>query len=182
MPKLFDIYGDKTHAALSKKSKSSMKYEQMMLGPALAYFHDAIVYEKATVDLLQNVPEAEYTPLLAELWNRMLQGHNTKKGVYEMLCNCYTMIGYAGRCSKATTKLTVELMLYGQSVPSWSRRYTRALSEGVVADTVLSKWLAEFADSSKAKNAMTVTAKQAAGAANRAQRSDHRIGGGPGGD
>ncbi|KAK3251020.1 hypothetical protein CYMTET_39631 [Cymbomonas tetramitiformis] len=67
MPKLFDLYGDKTHAALSKKSNSSMKYEQMVLGPALAYFHDAIVYEYATVDLLQNVPDAEYTPFLAEL-------------------------------------------------------------------------------------------------------------------
>ncbi|KAK3251021.1 hypothetical protein CYMTET_39632 [Cymbomonas tetramitiformis] len=54
-------------------------------------------------------------------------------------------------------------------------------TEGVVADTVLSKWLAEF-DSSKAKNVMTVTAKQAAGAANRAQRGDHRVGGGRGGD
>ncbi|KAK3273089.1 hypothetical protein CYMTET_18661 [Cymbomonas tetramitiformis] len=82
MPKLFDLYGDKTHAALSKKSNSSMKYEQMVLGPALAYFHDAIVYEEATVDLLQNLPDAEYTPFLEELWDRMLRGHNTKKGVY----------------------------------------------------------------------------------------------------
>ncbi|KAK3246030.1 hypothetical protein CYMTET_44424 [Cymbomonas tetramitiformis] len=51
MPKLFDLYGDKTHAALCKKSNSSMKYEQMVLGPALAYFHDAIVFEETPVDL-----------------------------------------------------------------------------------------------------------------------------------
>ncbi|KAK3242772.1 hypothetical protein CYMTET_47546 [Cymbomonas tetramitiformis] len=54
-------------------------------------------------------------------------------------------------------------------------------TEGVVADTILTKWLAEF-DASKAKSVMTVTAKQAAGAANRAQRGDHRVGGGRGGD
>ncbi|KAK3269484.1 hypothetical protein CYMTET_22075 [Cymbomonas tetramitiformis] len=74
--------GDKTHAALSKKSNSSMKYKQMVLGLALAYFHDAIVYEEATVDLLQNQPDSEYTPFLEELWNCVLRGHNTKKGVY----------------------------------------------------------------------------------------------------
>ncbi|KAK3242773.1 hypothetical protein CYMTET_47547 [Cymbomonas tetramitiformis] len=77
MPKLFDLYGDKTHSALSKKSNSSMKYEQMVLGPALAYFHDAIVYEEATVDLLRNLSDAEYTPFLEELWNRVLRGHDT---------------------------------------------------------------------------------------------------------
>eukprot|EP00854_Cymbomonas_tetramitiformis_P005710 gene5710-biopygen5729 len=147
MPKLFDLYGDKTHAALSKKSNSSMKYEQMVLGPALAYFHDAIVYEEATVDLLQNVPEAEYTPLLEDLWNRVLRGHNTKKGVYGLLCNRYTMIGY-------------KAMLEG----------------GNEAHGGADAWLADF-DASKAKSVMTVTAKQAAGAANRAQRGDHRVGG-----
>ncbi|KAK3275491.1 hypothetical protein CYMTET_16379 [Cymbomonas tetramitiformis] len=179
MPKLFDLYGDKTHAALSKKSNSSMKYEQMVLGPALAYFHDAIVYEEEMVDLLQNLPEAEYTPFLDELWNRVLRGHNTKKGVYGLLCNRYTMIGYRavlegdneahGGADAARAKLAfMEQKIY-------------AGLEGVVADTVLTKWLSEF-DSSKAKSVMTVAAKQAAGAANRAQRSDHRVGGGRGGD
>ncbi|KAK3239638.1 hypothetical protein CYMTET_50450 [Cymbomonas tetramitiformis] len=153
MPKLFDLYGDKTHAASSKKSNSSMKYEQMVLGPALAYFHDAIVYEEETVDLLQNLPETEYTPFLEELWNRMLRGHNTKKGVYGMSCNRYTMIGYRA-------------MLEGDNEAHGGAEVVRAKlafmeqkiyagTKGVVADTVLSKWLAEF-DSSKAKNVMTV--------------------------
>ncbi|KAK3273088.1 hypothetical protein CYMTET_18660 [Cymbomonas tetramitiformis] len=50
-------------------------------------------------------------------------------------------------------------------------------TEGIVADTVLTKLLAEF-DNSKAKSVMTATAKQAAGAASRAQRSGHRVGDG----
>ncbi|KAK3289666.1 hypothetical protein CYMTET_2936 [Cymbomonas tetramitiformis] len=179
MPKLFDLYGDKTHAALSKKSNSSMKYEQMVLGPALAYFHDAIVYEEATVDLLRNLSDAEYTPFLEELWNRVSRGHDTKKGVYGLLCNRYTMIGYRA-------------MLEGDNEAHGGAEVVRAKlafmeqkiyagTEGVVADTILTKWLAEF-DASKAKGVMTVTAKQAAGVANRAQRGDHRIGGGRGGD
>eukprot|EP00854_Cymbomonas_tetramitiformis_P003641 gene3641-biopygen3581 len=170
---------DKTHAALSKKSHSSMKYEQMVLGPALAYFHDAIVYEEATMDLLQNLPEAKYTPFLEELWDRMLRGHNTKKGVYGLLCNQYTIIGYRsmlegdneahGGADAVRAKLAfMEQKIY-------------AGTKGMVADTILTKWLAEF-DNSKAKSVMTTTAKQAAGAASRAQRSDHRVGGGRGGD
>eukprot|EP00854_Cymbomonas_tetramitiformis_P006108 gene6108-biopygen6136 len=176
MPKLFDLYGDKTHAALCKKSNSSMKYEQMVLGPALAYFHDAIVYEETTIDLLQNLPTAEHTPFLNELWNRVIRGHNTKKGVYGLLCNRYTMIGYRA-------------MLEGDNEAHGGAEVVRAKlafmeqkiyagTEGVVADTILTKWLAEF-DASKAKNVMTVTAKLAAGAATRAQRGDHRVGGPP---
>ncbi|KAK3266167.1 hypothetical protein CYMTET_25192 [Cymbomonas tetramitiformis] len=67
-PKLFDLHGYKTHAILCKKSNSSMKFEKMILGPALAYFHDAIVYEEITVDLLQNLPVSECTPFLDELY------------------------------------------------------------------------------------------------------------------
>ncbi|KAK3242435.1 hypothetical protein CYMTET_47876 [Cymbomonas tetramitiformis] len=93
MPKLLDLYGDKTHTTLCKKANSSMKFEQMVLEPALAYFHDAIVYEEDTVDLLQDLPESEQTPFLDELWDRMLRGHTTKKGIYGMLCNRYTMMG-----------------------------------------------------------------------------------------
>ncbi|KAK3241878.1 hypothetical protein CYMTET_48401 [Cymbomonas tetramitiformis] len=137
-----------------------MKYEQMVLGPALAYFHDAIVYEETTVDLLQNLPESECTPFIDELWNRVLRGHNTKKGVYGLLCNRYTMIGYRA-------------MLEGDSEAHDGAEAVRAKlafmeqkiyagTEGMVADTVLTKWLAEF-DNSKAKAVMTTTAKQAAG-------------------
>ncbi|KAK3237559.1 hypothetical protein CYMTET_52374 [Cymbomonas tetramitiformis] len=67
MPKLFDdLHGDKTHATLCKKSNSSMKFEQMILGPALAYFHDAIVFEETAMDLVQNLPDADLTPFLNE--------------------------------------------------------------------------------------------------------------------
>eukprot|EP00854_Cymbomonas_tetramitiformis_P018307 gene18307-biopygen18892 len=116
MPKLLDLYGDKTHTTLCKKANSSMKFEQMVLEPALAYFHDAIVYEEDTVDLLQDLPESEQTPFLDELWDRMLRGHTTKKGIYGMLCNRYTMMGRTAartpqRARRASrTVATIELM------------------------------------------------------------------------
>eukprot|EP00854_Cymbomonas_tetramitiformis_P001292 gene1292-biopygen1131 len=90
-PKLFDLHGYKTHAILCKKSNSSMKFEKMILGPALAYFHDAIVYEEITVDLLQNLPVSECTPFLDELY--LGPGGVWKKDINGLLCNCYTMIG-----------------------------------------------------------------------------------------
>ncbi|KAK3235405.1 hypothetical protein CYMTET_54386 [Cymbomonas tetramitiformis] len=177
MPKLFDIYGDKTHTALSKKSNSSMKFEQMVLALALAYFHDAIVFEETTLDLLQDLPASEHTPFLNDLWDQMLRAHNTKKGVYGMLCNHCTMISYRA-------------LLDGDSEAHGGPEAVRASllfmeqkayvgTEGMVADSVLTKWMAEF-DSSKQKAVMTTTTKQAAGAQNRAVRSDSRVGGGRG--
>ncbi|KAK3241237.1 hypothetical protein CYMTET_48988 [Cymbomonas tetramitiformis] len=131
------------------------------------------------MDLLQNLTEAKYTPLLEELCHRMLRGHNTKKGVYGLLCNRYTMIGYRSmlegdnEAHGGADAVRAKLAFMEQKI------YAR--TEGMVADTVLTKWLAEF-HNSKAKSVMTATAKQAAGAASRAQRSDHRVGGGRGGD
>ncbi|KAK3233246.1 hypothetical protein CYMTET_56452 [Cymbomonas tetramitiformis] len=135
-----------------------MKYEQMVLGPSLAYFHDAIVYEEAMVDLLQNLPDAEYTPFLEKLWNWMLRGHNTKKGVYGLLCNRYTMlsfdVGGQQRGARWSRCCAGEACVHGAEDLRWHG--------GDVADTVLMKWLVEF-DNSKAKAVMTTTAKQAAG-------------------
>eukprot|EP00854_Cymbomonas_tetramitiformis_P020173 gene20173-biopygen20803 len=98
---------DKEEVTSATTSTGDAELEKLR---ALAYFHDAIVFEEATVDLLQNLSDAEYTPFLEELWNRVLRGHNTKKSVYGLLCNRYTMIGYR-RCLRETTKLTVELKL-----------------------------------------------------------------------
>ncbi|KAK3272953.1 hypothetical protein CYMTET_18781 [Cymbomonas tetramitiformis] len=136
----------------------------MVLGPALAYFHDAIVYEETTVDLLQNLDESEFTPFLNELWNRVLRGHNTKKGVYGLLCNRYTMIGYRAmlegdnEAHSGAEAVRAKLPFMEQKIYSGTER--------MVTDTVLTNCLAEF-DNSKAKAVMATTTKQAAGAANR---------------
>ncbi|KAK3249526.1 hypothetical protein CYMTET_41046 [Cymbomonas tetramitiformis] len=92
MPKVYDLYGDKTHALLSKKSNSFMKYEQMILGPDLAYFHDAVVYEEDTMDWLQELPAGQPLDDTGELYDRLVKAHNTKKSVYSLLRNRYTML------------------------------------------------------------------------------------------
>ncbi|KAK3268802.1 hypothetical protein CYMTET_22709 [Cymbomonas tetramitiformis] len=120
MPKNFDLYGGNTHTTLCKKANSTMKFEQMVLGLALAYFHDAIV---------------------------ILRGHNTKRGVYGMLCNRYAMIGYRAllegdnQAHGGADAVRAKLAFMQQKIYS--------STEGMVADSVLTKWLAEF-DSSKA--------------------------------
>ncbi|KAK3234997.1 hypothetical protein CYMTET_54773 [Cymbomonas tetramitiformis] len=50
MPQFYDLHGNKTYDALAKKSNSSMKYECLVLGPALAYLHDAVVAGNSALD------------------------------------------------------------------------------------------------------------------------------------
>eukprot|EP00854_Cymbomonas_tetramitiformis_P003733 gene3733-biopygen3671 len=180
MPKVFDWYDDKTHTTLCKKANSSMKFEQMvLLGPALAYFHDGIVYEETTMDMIEDLRKAEHTLFLNELWDRLLRARDTKKGVHGMHCNRYTMIGYRAmlevdnEANGGADAVRAKLAFMEQKIYS--------STEGMVAESVLTKCQAEF-DSSKAEAVMTTTAKQAAGAAYKHSRSDHRVrGGGRGG-
>ncbi|KAK3272259.1 hypothetical protein CYMTET_19437 [Cymbomonas tetramitiformis] len=47
MPQLFDLYGDKMFDSLNKKASSSLKYGQLVLGPAVQFSDD-------TLELLEN--------------------------------------------------------------------------------------------------------------------------------
>ncbi|KAK3276674.1 hypothetical protein CYMTET_15272 [Cymbomonas tetramitiformis] len=91
MPQMYDLYNDKTYDALSKRTNSSMRYEQLVLAPALSYMHDAIAFSE-----------------LAFIEEKV----------------------YAG-------------------------------SDGLVSDSVLTKWLKEF-DTTKAKAVMNTHAKASA--------------------
>ncbi|KAK3270662.1 hypothetical protein CYMTET_20951 [Cymbomonas tetramitiformis] len=96
-----------------------------------------------------------------------------------MLCNRYTMIGYRAllegdneaECGPDAVRAKFAFM----------EQKIYSSTEGMVADTFPTKELAEF-DSFKSKVVMTTTAKQAAGATSKQNRSDHRVGGGRGGD
>ncbi|KAK3233721.1 hypothetical protein CYMTET_56004 [Cymbomonas tetramitiformis] len=91
MPQMYDLYNDKTYDALSKRTNSSMRYEQLVLALALSYMHDAIAFSE-----------------LAFIEEKV----------------------YAG-------------------------------SDGLVSDSVLTKWLKEF-DTTKAKAVMNTHAKASA--------------------
>ncbi|KAK3277242.1 hypothetical protein CYMTET_14740 [Cymbomonas tetramitiformis] len=54
MPQMFDLCNDETYDALSKRTTSSMRYEHLVLAPALSYMHDAIVYSESTMDWLED--------------------------------------------------------------------------------------------------------------------------------
>ncbi|KAK3283580.1 hypothetical protein CYMTET_8728 [Cymbomonas tetramitiformis] len=76
MPKMYDLYNNKTYDALSKHTNSSMHYEQLVLAPALSYMHDAIVYSEGTMDLLMDEKDP---PSMEELGERVYTAHNTFK-------------------------------------------------------------------------------------------------------
>eukprot|EP00854_Cymbomonas_tetramitiformis_P034115 gene34115-biopygen13950 len=50
MPQLYDLHGNKTYDSLSKKSNSSMKYECLVLAPALSFLHDVVAECNETLD------------------------------------------------------------------------------------------------------------------------------------
>eukprot|EP00854_Cymbomonas_tetramitiformis_P002204 gene2204-biopygen2115 len=51
---MYNLYNDKTYNALSKRINSSMRYEQLVLAPALSYMHDMIAYSEEMMDWLQD--------------------------------------------------------------------------------------------------------------------------------
>ncbi|KAK3235189.1 hypothetical protein CYMTET_54590 [Cymbomonas tetramitiformis] len=154
-PKVYNLYGDKTHALMSKKSNSSMKYEQMILGPALAYFHDAVVYEEDTMDWLQALPAGQPLDNIDELYDRMVRAHNTKKGAYSLFCNCYMTLTLRALLDAAGGGTDAE-----RDKLAFMEKKVNAGTERVVGDSVMMKWLDEF-DATKFRAVMT-TAKQAA--------------------
>ncbi|KAK3284622.1 hypothetical protein CYMTET_7725 [Cymbomonas tetramitiformis] len=64
MPQMYDLYNDKTYDALSKRTNSSMRYEQLVLAPAPSYMHDAIAFSETTLDRCQ---EEKDPPSVEEL-------------------------------------------------------------------------------------------------------------------
>ncbi|KAK3280883.1 hypothetical protein CYMTET_11285 [Cymbomonas tetramitiformis] len=88
MPHLYDLHGNKTYDALSKKSNSSMKYECLVLAPALSYLHDVVCECNETLDV------DEDCELSGSEWQKRFHAvvTNSVHGVYAMLCNRWTML------------------------------------------------------------------------------------------
>eukprot|EP00854_Cymbomonas_tetramitiformis_P003397 gene3397-biopygen3353 len=53
MPQLYDLHNDKTYDGLSKRTNSSMRYEQSVLAPALSYMHDSIAYAGVNSEVMR---------------------------------------------------------------------------------------------------------------------------------
>ncbi|KAK3248975.1 hypothetical protein CYMTET_41575 [Cymbomonas tetramitiformis] len=126
-----------------------------LLVSALAYFHDAVVYEEDMMDWLQTLPPGQPLDDTDELYDRLVKAHNTKKGVYSLLCNRYTMLTLRASLDAeggGTDAVRAKLAFMEEKV--------NAGTEGVVGDSVMKKWLDEF-DATKSRAMMTATAKQA---------------------
>ncbi|KAK3252548.1 hypothetical protein CYMTET_38161 [Cymbomonas tetramitiformis] len=170
MPQLYDLHGNKTYDALSKKSNSSMRYECLVLGPALSYLHDVVTECNETLDEAEedNVP-------YDTLYKRFHAVTNSVHGVYAMLCNRWTMLELRAQLEQApgssqrggNDALRAKLQFVENKV------YQAA--DGVVADEVLQQWLNDF-DKSRGKALLNSAAKNAANAEARLGRDqrEHR--------
>ncbi|KAK3258261.1 hypothetical protein CYMTET_32687 [Cymbomonas tetramitiformis] len=158
MPQLYDLHGNKTYDALNKKSNSSMRYECLVLGPALSYLHDVVAECNETLD------ESEDGNLsYDELHKRLHAVSNSVHGVYAMLCNRWTMLELRAQLEQepgssqrgGNEALRAKLQFVENKV------YQAA--DGVVADEVLQQWLNDF-DKSRGKALLNSAAKNAANA------------------
>ncbi|KAK3268306.1 hypothetical protein CYMTET_23178 [Cymbomonas tetramitiformis] len=132
MPQMYDLYNDKTYDALTKRTNSSMRYEQLVLAPALSYMHDAIAFSERTTRL---------------------------RAFFSLLNNRYTMLRLrASMESDATSHGGAEAL---RAKLAFIEEKVYAGSDGLVSDSVLTKWLKEF-DTTKAKAVMNTHAKASA--------------------
>ncbi|KAK3287272.1 hypothetical protein CYMTET_5204 [Cymbomonas tetramitiformis] len=154
MPQVFPMYGDKTYDVLSKKTASSMKYEYVVLAPALSYMHDYLAYVTETVDGLAKV---HYSA--DEAIERLKRVENSIHGVFSLLCNRYTVLQLRAAidgdgASKADSdSLRAKLKFVEDCV------YQGA--EDLVTDTLLKEYIDEF-DRGKNKASLYANMKNAA--------------------
>ncbi|KAK3241449.1 hypothetical protein CYMTET_48800 [Cymbomonas tetramitiformis] len=156
VPQMHDLYNDKTYDTLSTRTNSSMRYEQLVLAPALSCMHDAIAFSEVTLDWCQDEKDP---PTVEELSERVYAAHNTFKGVFLLLNNRYTMLQLrASMESDATSHGGAEAL---RAKLAFIEEKVYAGSDGLVSDSVLTKWLKEF-DATKAKAVMNSHAKASA--------------------
>ncbi|KAK3273085.1 hypothetical protein CYMTET_18657 [Cymbomonas tetramitiformis] len=167
MPQLYDLHGNKTYDALSKKSNSSMKYECLVLAPALSYLHNVVCECNETLDA------DEDCELSGRDWQKRFHAvTNSVHGVYAMLCNRWTMLELRKQLEQeprssqrgGSDALRAKLQFVEDRV------YQAA--DGLVADEVLQQWLNDF-DKNRGKAMLSLTSKSAASSDARVVK-DHR--------
>ncbi|KAK3281633.1 hypothetical protein CYMTET_10584 [Cymbomonas tetramitiformis] len=132
------------------------KLPYLVLAPALSYMHDAIAYSEVTLDWCQDEKDA---PSVEELSERVYAAHTTFKGVFSLLSNRYTMLQLrASMEADATSHDGAEAL---RAKLAFIEEKVYAGSDGLVSDSVLTKWLKEF-DTTKAKAVIQTHAKASA--------------------
>ncbi|KAK3252623.1 hypothetical protein CYMTET_38084 [Cymbomonas tetramitiformis] len=168
VPQLYAMYGDKSYDSLNKKSASSMKYEYAVLAPALSYFHDFLKFTEGIV--------GDYDSLEKDgLWDRLVRLENSITGVYTLLCNRFTVLQLrASIDGKGASKSDADSR---RAKLKFVKDCVYGGTKGLVTDTLLKEYLAEF-DKGKNKAAMYTNIKHAALVETGNARGEGRGGGG----
>ncbi|KAK3283879.1 hypothetical protein CYMTET_8444 [Cymbomonas tetramitiformis] len=149
MPQIFPMYRDKTYDALSKKTASFMKYEYVVLAPALSYMHDYLTYVTEAVDGLSKMLYSAGKPV-----ERIKRVENSIHGVYSLLCNRFTVL-----------QLRASIDAEGASKLDWDSLRAKLKfvedcvyqrMDDLVTDTLLNKYIDEF---ERGKNKASLYAK-----------------------
>ncbi|KAK3236738.1 hypothetical protein CYMTET_53137 [Cymbomonas tetramitiformis] len=100
MPQMFDLYNAKTYDALSRHADSSMRYERLVLAPAISHMHGAIAYSEVTLDWCQDEKDP---PTLEDLGPRIYAAYDTLRGIFSLLSNRYTILQLRASMESDTT-------------------------------------------------------------------------------
>ncbi|KAK3234393.1 hypothetical protein CYMTET_55335 [Cymbomonas tetramitiformis] len=154
MPQVCPMYGDKTYDVLSKTTASSMKYEYVVLAPALSYMHDYLSYVTETVD---GLTKTHYSA--EEAVERLKRVENSIHGVYSLLCNRFTVLQLCaaidgeGAGKSDSDSLRTKLKFVEDCVYQGT--------EDLVTDTLLKEYIDEF-ERGKNKASLYANMKNAA--------------------
>ncbi|KAK3272795.1 hypothetical protein CYMTET_18928 [Cymbomonas tetramitiformis] len=164
--------GDKMFDSINKKASSSLKYEQLVLGPALAYFFDALQFSDCdTLELLEN---QDKVPVSAqEIEQRVYETHNTFMGVFTLLAQRYSMLQLRASLDGDAAAHGGPEALKAKLAFMEDKVYND--SDGFTNEPIFNQWLQEF-ETSRQRAVMNTAAKQAArgGAGGRFQGRERR--------
>ncbi|KAK3286071.1 hypothetical protein CYMTET_6347 [Cymbomonas tetramitiformis] len=154
---LFVLYGDKTFNSLSKKASSSLKYEQPVLGPAVAYLYNAVQFSDDTLDMLE---QQDTVPVSTqEIEQRVFETHNTVMGVFTLLAQRHSMVQLRASLDgdaaahRGPEALKAKLGFMEEKV------YNNL--DGFTNELIFNQWLQEL-ETSRQRAVMNTTAKQSA--------------------
>ncbi|KAK3237125.1 hypothetical protein CYMTET_52791 [Cymbomonas tetramitiformis] len=157
MPQLYDLYSDKMLNSLNKKALSSLKYKQLVLGPALAYFYDDVQFSADTLELLENQDKVPAST--QEIEQRVYETHNTMLGVFTLLAQRYSMLQLRASLDGDAAAHGGPEALKAKLAFMEEKVYNN--SDGFTNEPIFNQWLQE-SETSRQCAVMNTTAKQAA--------------------
>ncbi|KAK3269699.1 hypothetical protein CYMTET_21867 [Cymbomonas tetramitiformis] len=112
-------------------------YEQLVLGPALAYFYDALQFSDDTLELLENQDKVAVSARKIE--QRVYEAHNTFMGVFILMAQRYSMLQLRASLDSLASAHGGPEALKAKLAFMEEKVYNN--SDGVTNESIFNQWL-----------------------------------------